>query len=191
MRRAIARARLPPGRTAAASPEVLAQMARRLMCRAWPRPQQCTPGSPSGAAVRHHGVAWRRACRLAQYKCSAQALSTGAQHGLGTGAHRQACPLPPARSRRAPHTLAHGAQADDDDSYVRPYLTLPPCGAQADDDDSYISRTNHCERAGSSELSKSRSRSVSPTPQLIGGGQGERLDGKEFFRRCVPDNPKP
>jgi len=126
MRRAIARARLPPGRTAAASPEVLAQMARRLMCRAWPRPQQCTPGSPSGAAVRHHGVAWRRACRLAQYKCSAQALSTGAQHGLGTGAHRQACPLPPARSRRAPHTLAHGAQADDDDSYVRPYPNPTP-----------------------------------------------------------------
>ncbi len=125
--------------------------------------------------------------------CSTQALSTGAQRGLSTGGHRQACPLPPARSRRALHTLAHGAQADNDDSYVspNPTITPPPCGAQADDDDSYVSRTNHCERAGSSELSKSRSRSVSPTPQLIGGGQGERLDGKEFFRRCAPENPDP
>jgi hypothetical protein len=64
------------------SPEGLARMATRLLCRAWPAPQLCTPGSPPGAAVRLHWVAWRRA----RQTLSAQTAQAGSSLTAGTRA---------------------------------------------------------------------------------------------------------
>lgn len=54
---------------------------------------------------------------------------------------------------------------------------------QADEDGDYAS--NNGEGADSGSLTKSGS--ASPPPPLgSSGAHGERLDGKEFFRRCRP-----